>query len=273
MIESYFFIPTDKIEFINKLPELKADYFILDFEDSIKSTSLDLAFENIKKLNNIEKFWVRPFLFNQNGEFDLRLIIELIETGYRRFILPKIFDVSHLNEIANIKGSHLCEFILLIESAKAFVNIEKLLSYKSLRIIGVTLGSHDFVNDLGMRYNIGDLKHYRQNILLYARAYNLKPIDIASMDIKNIDSFKGEVLSGFNMGYRAKMFLHPVQLETIQEIEFFAKEEVSFAKEVLKEFPNISHEMGAIKFKGRILEKPHIKRIIEIVNFKKYETK
>ena len=273
MIESYFFIPTDKLKFINKIPEIKADYFILDFEDSVETTSLNLAFENVKSLNNIEKFWARPFLFNQKEELDLRLITDLIEIGVRKFVLPKIFEKSHLKKIANIGGSHLCEFIILIESAKAYVNIEKLLSFKKLRITAVTLGSHDFVNDLEMRYNIEDLKVFRQNILLYAKAYNLKSIDIASMDIKKISSFKEEVLSGYNMGYRAKMFLHPSQLDAIKEIDFFTKEEVCFAKEVMKEFPNISHEMGAIKFKGRILEKPHIKRILEIVNFKNYETK
>jgi len=149
----------------------------------------------------------------------------------------------------------------------------KLISFEGLNIKGLTLGSHDFVNDLEMRYSIEELKVYRQNILLYARAYDLKPIDIASMEIKKINSFKDEVLSGFNMGYRAKMFLHPSQLDAIKEIDFFTEEEVYFAMEVMKEFPNISNEIGTIKFKGRILEKPHIKRILEIVNYKKYETK
>lgn len=267
MIETFFFIPADKIRFINKLPEIKASNFILDFEDSIKSSNLSVALKNITNIKNIENFWARPTLFNTNNDLDLNLIKNLIDLGIKKIIIPKIFNRSHLKAISEIKGIKKCEFILLIESAKAFNNVDKLLTFKKINIKGLVLGSHDFVSDLGMKYNVEDLKYFRQTLLIKAKAYHIKPIDIASMEIKNNLEFKEEVLSGFNMGYRAKMILHPSQLELLDEISFFNNDETLFARKVIKKYPNLSDEIEAVNFEGRILERPHIKRILEILRY------
>jgi citrate lyase subunit beta/citryl-CoA lyase len=265
MIETFFFIPADKSRFINKIPEIKANNFILDFEDSIKSSNLSIALGNISKIKSIEKFWARPTLFNSNNDLELDLIKKIIDLGIKKIIIPKIFKRKHLKSLSKIKGIKDCEFILLIESAEAFNNVDKLLTFKKIKIKGLVLGSHDFVSDLEMKYNVEDLKYFRQTLLIKAKAHNIMPIDIASMEIKNKDGFKEEVLSGFDMGYRSKMILHPSQIDLLDEISFFNKEETMFARNVIEKYPNLTDEIEAVNFEGRILEKPHIKRILEIL--------
>jgi citrate lyase beta subunit len=267
MIETFFFIPADKIRFINKIPEIKANNFILDFEDSIKSSNLNVALNNIINIKSIEDFWARPILFDSNNDLYLDLIKEIIDLGIKKIIIPKIFKRKHLKAISKIKGIQKCEFILLIESAEAFNNVDKLLTFKKIKIKGLVLGSHDFVSDLEMKYNVEDLKYFRQTLLIKAKAHNIMPIDIASMEIKNKTEFKDEVLSGFNMGYRAKMILHPSQIGLLDEISFFNNEETLFAKKVIEKYPNLTEEIEAVNFEGRILEKPHIKRILEILKY------
>jgi len=266
MIETFFFVPADKNKFINKIPDIKADNFILDFEDSIKSSNLNIAIDNISRIDGLDKFWVRPFLFRDN-KIELKLITKLLSLGVKKIILPKIYKIGQLKKISKISNAQDCEFILLIESAKAFNDIDELISFKGIKIKGLVLGSHDFVNDLEMHYNVEELKYFRQSILVKAKAHGVKPIDIASMEIKNGKAFKDEVLSGFNMGYRAKMILHPSQIDLLEEVSFFSVEEIQFANRVIEKYPNLTEEIEAVNFNGRILEKPHLKRIFEILKY------
>lgn len=270
MIETFFFVPADRQRFLEKIPVIKADNFILDFEDSINVSNIRIALENCNSINNISNFWARPALF-RNGKLYLDLIEQLIQMGISKFILPKIENVNQLDELSKLKGIHNCTSILLIESAKAFNDLDDSLNYQNFKFHGLVLGSHDFTNDLQMKYDIEDLKFFRQMIHLKAKAHDIKSIDIASMEIRNESDFKIEVSSGFDIGYRCKMILHPIQLKWLFEMSFFSDNEVQFAKSVIEEFPNLSTEIEAVNFKGRILEKPHIKRILEIVEYVKNE--
>lgn len=272
MIETYFFIPANKHRFIEKIPEISADNFVLDFEDAL-SNDFDLAFDNVEKLTNKDFFWVRPTLFDKGNNLDTKVLKKLISLGFKNFILPKVETVDEMEVISNFSFSKENKFILLIESAKAYLNIKSLLETQ-LNIVGISLGSHDFFNDLGMKYSLKNLKRFRENIHLFARAYKIESIDVASMLIEDVKEFKEEVLTGFQMGYRSKFILHPKQLEAMNEMLFFDDDEVAFAKKVLSGKPNLTSEIGVLNIDGRILEKPHVKRILEIKKWiQKYESK
>ena len=265
MIDTYFYIPADRVKFINKIPEINATSFILDFEDSIQFSKLDLALENISQIQNLNNFWARPIIFDNKNNLDLSLIKKIINLGVTKFVLPKISKKKHLKAISKLESIDKCKVILLIESAEALNNIDKLLTFKKINIEGVALGSHDFVNDLEMKYTLENLKYFRQKILIKAKTYGIQPIDIASMDIKNKEAFKLEALTGFNMGYRSKMILHPSQIDFLDEVLFFNQEEIMFARKVIQKYPNLNHEIEALNFEGIILEKPHVNRILEII--------
>lgn len=263
MIESYFFIPANKSRFINKIPHIKADYFILDFEDSLNN-DLETAFSNVGHLTNREKYWVRPLLFSNEDKLQVDILKRLIDLKFTKFVLPKIKSHADLLELSKISFPDHSEFIILIESAEAYVNISEILSLNKLNITGISLGSHDFFKDLNMRYSLENLKRFREDILIHAKAFGVKPIDIASMDIKDLAAFQKETLFGFEMGYRSKFFLHPDQLDSVKKILLYNEEEIAFVKKVLKRFPNLSNEIGVLNIDGQILEKPHVKRILEI---------
>lgn len=272
MIKTYFFIPANKHRFIEKIPEISADNFVLDFEDALNN-DFDLAFDNVEKLNNKENFWVRPILFDGDNNLDTKVLKKLVSLGFKNFILPKVETIDEMEIISNFSFSKENKFILLIESAKAYLNIKNLLGTQ-LNITGISLGSHDFFNDLGMKYSLKNLKRFRENIHLFARAYEIESIDVASMLIEDTREFKEEVLTGFQMGYRSKFILHPKQLEEIEEMIFFDKDEIVFAEKVLSKIPNLTNEIGVLNIEGRILEKPHVKRILEIKKWiEKHESK
>ena len=48
MLDSYFFIPGDKIKFLKKIEDLQSDFYVLDLEDSVskknKQSALTILF-------------------------------------------------------------------------------------------------------------------------------------------------------------------------------------------------------------------------------------
>ena len=104
MIDTYFYIPADRVKFINKIPEINATSFILDFEDSIQFSKLDLALENISQIQNLDDFWARPIIFDNKNNLDLSLIKKIINLGITKFVLPKISKKKHLKAISKLQS-------------------------------------------------------------------------------------------------------------------------------------------------------------------------
>src|SRR5699024_10761809 len=82
---------------------------------------------------------------------------------------------------------------------------------------------------------------------------------IASMNISDEKSYKEEIQSAYDLGYRSKFTIHPFQLKLLNGYQFFTKEEVKDAITVLKLFEEkeTTNEV-VVKYKGKIYERPHI---------------
>ena len=59
MLDSYFFIPGDKPKFLKKAGELKADFFVIDLEESVSNINKLQALNNLNKLNVNQNTFVR----------------------------------------------------------------------------------------------------------------------------------------------------------------------------------------------------------------------
>ena len=110
-------------------------------------------------------------------------------------------------------------------------------------------------------------------MLYAAQRFNIKAIDIASMELNDSIAFGEEVQDGFDKGYRYKFIIHPWQLTQLKSIVFYDEEEVNWAKTVINEVNRVGgkEEFNAIKINNQIIEKPHIKKAYQIL--KANETK
>lgn len=59
MLKSYLFIPGDIQKYINNTKNILADYFVFDLEDSVSKDNKQTAFENIKKLDIKNNYFIR----------------------------------------------------------------------------------------------------------------------------------------------------------------------------------------------------------------------
>lgn len=271
-MKTYFFVPLVAGKFIEKANKLDVDAIVYDLEDAIRDSDTQIAIDNIQLIKTSNKIYFRPSIDWNNIESGI--FLQLLKKGYSRFVIPKISSIIELASLITIskKYTEKLELILLIENPIILFDLNELLKSFSNSIFAIALGSHDYCSLMGARYQYESYRFAHDYVLNIARKYNIEAIDIASMEINNRAIFQEEVMTAFDKGYRSKFILHPKQLEYLNTVAYFEKEEIIFAEEVSKAI-DLDNDFSAISFKGKVLEKPHIRRIKEILNYSNNETK
>ena len=280
MLKTFFFIPSDKEKFVRNVSSIDADCFVFDLEDAIAIHETKACLERLNKLELHDNYYVRPRIeFNKGNIPNVKMLNELIDIGFRKFLIPKISkldELKNLQKVLMLKENYEFEkhqFILLVEDPLCLMNLKEIVKSKIINITGITLGSHDYTNLMGMKHTPYYLFFARNYVLNVAKAYDLIAIDIASMNISDEQEFSSECIDAFNMGYDAKFVLHPQQLEVINNTEYFSKEEVKNALEIYEEIKTMDLvKFSVIKVNGKLYEKPHLKRIMKIIEWNKNST-
>lgn len=262
------FIPSNKKKFIDKSLQLeKLDYRIFDLEDSVAEKDIEIAIENLKQIKILKTDWIRIPI---GRDTNIELINEIHKLGFNNYVIPKYVGYDEFESIFNtiISMNKHAKFILLLENSKSYLELERTLSDFSSYINGVSLGIHDFTFQSGMKNDYKFLRNIRINIMLIAKSYSVKPLDIVSMHLKDKERLEDEILDGFECGYRGKLFIHPYQLEVLNNFQFYTLEQVKEYKKVLIYFKeNVQNQDVIFSFKGRVYEKMHIKEIKNIVEW------
>ncbi len=271
MLRSYFFIPASRPRFIQKINSLNADNFVFDLEDAIAENDIETAIVNLKQVPDVTPYWIRPRLFKNNQEINNKQLETLFEMGFRRFFLPKLEtpeQISDLNNIFDYYDIKDFEWILLIESPLALINIKTMLESGEYPVKGIALGAQDYASKTQMQFSEQRIQWARTKLLNVAYALNVEPIDYASMIISDMNHFANDTLEGFRMGYQAKIIIHPNQLKTLQALEYYSIDEIDQAKR-LSHIIDLSkaEKMHAIVVEGKTYERPHLERIKRILDY------
>lgn len=273
-MKSYFFIPASRLRKLTNVKESFTDEIIIDFEDAILNSEIDIYFEEIKTIENIGSYWFRIPLRNSFEDLlNLDYIRRFHQIGVKLMILPKIKSAAELIEI--IQQFENISYILLIEHPRLLLEIRHAFMHhpnilKCIR--GIGLGSHDLMTFLNAKHTPEQLDYPRKEVLYMAKAYNLEAIDIASMDIFNEESFVEEVKYAKNNGYDAKFIIHPKQLEWFKEQTAQDKELYKWAESVVTHLPKNYNGESIEPFilNNEVIEKPHVLRALDIIRNRNY---
>ena len=280
MLKTFFFIPSDKEKFVRNVSSIDADCFVFDLEDAVAKNEAKACLERLNRLELHDNYYVRPRIeFNDGNIPNLKILNELIDIGFRKFLIPKVSkldELKYVQKVLMLDENYEFEnnqFILLVENPLCLMNLKEIITSKIINITGITLGSHDYTNVVGMKHTSHYLSFARNYVLNVAKAYDLIAIDIASMNISDEEGFSNECMDAFNMGYDAKFVLHPQQLEVLKKTEYFYQEEVKNALEIYEEIKTMDlDKFSVIKVNGKLYERPHLKRIMKIVEWNKNNT-
>lgn len=273
MFASHFFIPADKPRFIEKIKTLDCTHIIFDMEESVHSNNLQKCIQNLSTINIQSNYSVRfPVNYIKIKE-NADSLKQLFALGFRSFTLPKIESIQHFKntlEFFNSNNMNDVRFNVYIETPMALINLKSMVEKYHKIIDNILLGSHDFCNAMGSKHTTENLLYLRQKNLTIGKAYGVNVIDIVTPNICDLELLKTECVDSFNMGFDGKALIHPLQLEAFNTALYFTKTEVEEAYEVNKELNKLGPDkFSIIKINGKIYEKPHIKRIFDIIEWNK----
>lgn len=260
MIDSYFFIPGDKPNYLSKIDKLDADYIIIDLEDAVSNNNKKVAIELVLALTFNKNMFLRiPFFDNSYTNEQLKSLI--LKFG-GQIVIPKINSVEDVNKVISLSESIPLKMIVLIENPQSFIATEQILKSFSSQIHAIGFGSHDFCSITGIKHTLDHLAHYKRQLILYAKAFKVDFLDGVDLNLKNFSQFKKECVFAFESGADGKFMIHPLQLEEMHKIDFMSEEEINqlkFVYEKVKDIPVNDIEVYTIE--GKVYEKPHIIRI------------
>jgi citrate lyase beta subunit len=271
-MESFFFVPASKLIKLEAIHSIGVDEIIIDFEDSILSNDREIYFEILKKTPNIEDYWIRaPLRETFNDSINIDFITKLIGIGVVKIVIPKLISSSELlSLVAQFKQ---IKFILLIEHPRLLLEIKDFFRMHPefiKKFYGIGIGSHDLMSFLGALHKPSQLDYPRKKMLFLAKAYGLKAIDIASMNIYKNEDFYKELEYAKENGFDGKFLIHPNQFDWLKEYEKNNKDELIWAKKIISRLPK-NYKGDSIEpfiFENMVVEKMHVTKALEII--KKY---
>lgn len=266
MIESYFFIPGSHPKLAKKIRTIAADKFIIDLEDAFDKQKQDLFFDDINQIGNHSNLWIRPSI-TVEAEKSIHSLRKLVDQGYYKLVLPKIQTPKQVKEIENVLGSNL-EIIILVENAICLNNLDRIIESSKSNLVGLGFGSQDYCSYSRMKHSHEVLVTPRFIIANTAKAYGIKCIDIACMDITGDNLFKNELRHAFDFGFDGKFIIHPKQLEILKSFSFYSFEEIKEAESILKEYEK-QNKPPVFLYDNKVIEPPHIRQINKIITWSK----
>jgi citrate lyase subunit beta/citryl-CoA lyase len=260
MLDSYFFIPGDKTKYLDKIDSLTADYIVIDLEDSVAQNNKQVGFEIVSSLSLKKNYFLRiPFFDSYYSKGQIQALIAQFEG---QIVLPNINSPKDVGQVVEWAEGKPLNMIVLIENPSSFIATEEILKIFSNQIHAIGFGSHDFCSITGIKHTFEHLAHYKRQLILYAKAFNVAFLDGVDLNLKNFDQFKKECVFAFESGADGKFMIHPLQLDELQKVDFMSDEEINQLKFVYEKVKDIPvNDIEVYTFMGKVYEKPHIIRI------------
>ena len=255
----WLFCPGDRPERFGKAAAA-ADVVILDLEDAVNPSEKAAARQAIiDNPQDVDATVVRVNAVDTD-EFAQDLAM-LRQTSYRRVMLPKTESRHQVEQLADY------EVIALIESPRGAVTVAEIASASNC--IGVMWGSEDLTAGLGGRSSrLSDGRYHpiitsvRGACLLAAKAHDAFALDAVYMNIPDLDGLRAEAVDAVNIGFDAKVAIHPKQLPTIREAYRPTEDEVVWAQRLLAAAES---ERGVFTFEGQMVDGPVFKQAQNII--------
>ena len=281
---SIHFVPGGNEKMLNKALGLAADSLILDLEDSVTPDRKGIARDEVcdwlanADFKNQEKLVRINPMDSEWGREDLEAVLQHRPDG---IVLPKVLDLKAVHAVdqliinqEKVAGADYSDIKLLLigtEMAAAVFNLAQMVNHE--RVDGVTWGAEDLSVSLGARAKRDEQGNYlevfsfvRSMCLLAAVAAKVQPIDAVYVDIKNTEGLVKECKTAADMGFTAKLTIHPDQISIVNEAFTPSVAEIEAAAALVAAFEE-QEAAGkmAFKFDGEMVDVPHLKRAQQLL--------
>jgi citrate lyase subunit beta / citryl-CoA lyase len=286
MFRSLIFVPSNIKRFINKAKVVNADIICFDLEDSVPINEKAVARQTImealtQRTEYKSNIYIRINSFESGlAPLDLNAIIR---KGIDGIVIPKVNDeiefstlvdlISTLEQKRGIEKNSI-KLLPSIETAKGVVNAYSIAKTVQ-RVNALVFGVFDFLYDMRLDYDENDGIGYayaRAKVPVDARAAGVASIDGIWQKVDDIDGLRKDAIIAKRLGYSGKSIIHPNQIETVHKIFVPNRNEIEWAKKVVKALGGAMEkgvDRGAVKLEGKMIDAVHYKQakaILDAIN-------
>jgi citrate lyase subunit beta/citryl-CoA lyase len=258
LAQAFLFVPANRPDRFAKSLATRADAVIVDLEDAVPLSEKAAARDAIRRDLTpwLEQCPQRLVLrINACGtpfwDDDLRLVEEL---GIRHLMLPKTESVEQLSSVTSAL-SFTPVLIPMIESAKGVDQLKAIAAHPNT--LRLSLGNIDLQLSLGLQCGPDELEllPVRHQILLASRLAEIAaPIDGVTVQIESQAQLSADILRAKRLGFRAKLCIHPKQVDGVIEGFQPSAQEVEYAQAVVA--ADKAANGGVVQLNGKMVDRP-----------------
>jgi citrate lyase subunit beta/citryl-CoA lyase len=278
---SYLFAPATSTKLMEKALNSEADCVIYDLEDAVaineKQEARDRAKYFLQNIQPSKDVFIRINDFTtQYWREDLEAAIEAGASGV---IIPKAENASNMQVICQTALTHLEKLnrnaqsfsvIPLIETAKG-VHFAFEVAQSHYLIPRLAFGYIDYSLDIDCQLTEEgvELIYARSQIVNASRAAGVgSPIDAVYPNLGNEEGLKNEVIRARQIGFKAKLAIHPKQLNIIHEVFTPDQKEIDEAFEIVKAFESAEQQgVASISVGNMLVDYPVYKKAKSLLQF------
>ncbi len=273
-IRSLLFIPGNNRAMLAKSRTTGADALIFDLEDSVPGNAKSEARKQVRA--ELQKAVdPRPLLLVRINTLRTSLwrrdVQSVVGKNLFALVIPKSESIAALQKLEQLleereraTGLHAgsIRLFLLIETAKGLLAASRL-AESSTRIAGLVFGAEDFRLDMGLAPAPDGREVFfaRSYVAIVARAAKCPAIDTVFTDFRDREGLRRETHLAKELGYSAKLAIHPQQIPIIHDAFRPSKREIAEARRVVEAFADArAAHSGVASLDGRMIDKPIVDR-------------
>ena len=272
------YMPGDNWKMITKSVTLGVDSICMDMEDgtainkkaearaTIAKALQELDFgasEKLARINSVGSGWEQE---------DIEAVLPYHPDG---IVIPKVesFEqvewASRIIEDAELKNGwkvNSIRILIGVETAKGILNLKEIAAHP--RLDAIIFGGEDFAASIGAdrAKDAVELLYARQAVIVACAAYDLQPLDIVTIDYKDLEALKVESEFGARLGFSGKQIIHPNQVQVVQEAFTPSDEAITYARRIVETFEASQKEgKGAYSLDGKMIDMPLLKNAQKVL--------
>jgi len=278
------FVPGDRQRMIDKALGLDVDAIMMDIEDGVApqekenariqiATALDRVAERLQADPNYRT----PARFVRTTQAGTERMVQdfkaAVRPGLEGLVISKVDTVEQVHivedelgraEVAQHMPGGEIKLVMAIESPIGLFNAYQIAT-SSPRIIGLLFGAEDFTREMGLPMRregeAVDLIYARSHLATVAAAAHIQAVDGVWVDLNDTEGLKRFAKQARRLGMSAISIIHPNQIEIANAAFTPAKEDIDYARDVLKAFEDARAKgQGAVAFRGQLLDFPIVDR-------------
>ena len=255
---SLLFVPGSRPDRFAKARAAGAGLTIIDLEDAVAADDKDTARE--AALNEAASDGARLAIrinavATAAGAADLADFARAANLP-STLLVPMVETADELRTVASALGDRCPALIPLIETPRGLRHALSIA--RAPNVTAVMFGGADFAGELGVALAWEPLLAARGALILACAEARVPAIDVPYIALDDSDGLTEECRRAKALGFAAKAAIHPSQIAAIEGVFAPSEAEVAEAHEALAAYRNGGER--AIRFKGRMLEAPLVKR-------------